>query len=131
MCGISGIYLKDGAIVDSNIVEKMAVSLNHRGPDYKGIHVDGSLGLGHTRLSIIDLSEQGNQPMHSPDGRYTIVYNGEVYNFGEIRSILSAKGHHYRGHSDTEVVLHALMEWGNRGIRQIRRHVCHSGLGQP
>jgi len=116
MCGISGIYLKDGAIVDSNIVEKMAVSLNHRGPDYRGIHVDGSLGLGHTRLSIIDLSEQGNQPMHSPDGRYTIVYNGEVYNFGEIRSILSAKGHRYRGHSDTEVVLHALMEWGTEAF---------------
>ena len=116
MCGISGIYLKNGTIIDSNIVEKMAVSLNHRGPDYKGIHVDGSLGLGHTRLSIIDLSEQGNQPMHSPDGRYTIVYNGEVYNFGEIRSILSAKGHHYRGHSDTEVVLHALMEWGTEAF---------------
>lgn len=112
MCGISGIYLKDGARVDYNTVEKMADSLNHRGPDYKGIYVDGSLGLGHTRLSIIDLSEQGNQPMHSPDGRYTIVYNGEVYNFSEMRSILFAKGHRYCGHSDTEIVLHALMEWG-------------------
>ncbi len=112
MCGISGIYLKDGASIDPNIVNKMADSLNHRGPDYKGVYVDGSLGLGHTRLSILDLSTRANQPMQSPDGRYIIVYNGEVYNFGEIRQILSAKGHRYRGHSDTEVVLHAIMEWG-------------------
>lgn len=112
MCGISGIYLKDGDCVDSSTMEKMADSLIHRGPDYQGIHVDGPLGLGHTRLSIIDLSAQGNQPMHSSNGRYIIVYNGEVYNFGEIRQILSAKGHNYSGHSDTEVVLHAFAEWG-------------------
>lgn len=112
MCGISGIYLKDGASIDFSVVEKMAESLNHRGPDYKGVYIDGPVGLGHTRLSIIDLSAQGNQPMQSSDGRYTIVYNGEVYNFGEIRKILFAKGHRYCGHSDTEVVLHAFMEWG-------------------
>lgn len=116
MCGITGIYHKEGAAVDKRVVDRMTNSLRHRGPDDKGVHIDGSLGLGYTRLSVIDLSPQGHQPMRSDDGRYVLVYNGEIYNCREIRQTLSAKGYYFRGHSDTEVALCAYMEWGKKAF---------------
>ena len=92
----------------------MAGTLDHRGPDDAGRWVDAAAGLalGHRRLSIIDLSATGHQPMTSACGRYVITYNGEIYNFREVRQILEQRGHRFRGHSDTEVLLAATTEWG-------------------
>ena len=112
MCGISGIYRRDGGAVDCAVLQRMAESLHHRGPDDSGVYADGPIGFAHTRLSIIDLSPRGRQPMRSDDGRFVIAYNGEIYNFREIRTALEGNGHRFRGHSDTEVALRAYMEWG-------------------
>ena len=92
----------------------MAVALQHRGPDHGDAWADERMGiaLGHQRLAILDLTEEGNQPMHSADGRYVLVFNGEIYNFEVLRGNLQAKGHRFRGHSDTEVMLAAVCEWG-------------------
>ena len=111
MCGIAGIYLREG-VVDSAVLEGMAATLRHRGPDDSGIYASGRLGLAHTRLSIIDLSDHGHQPMLCGDGRFAIVYNGEIYNHLALRKTLEAKGHRFRGRSDTEVALLAYAEWG-------------------
>ena len=118
MCGITGIHHYGGANAHADIVRRMTQSLSHRGPDDCGLHVTGSIGLGHTRLSIIDLSAAGRQPMHSEDGRCTLSYNGEVYNFSELRNTLEAKGHRFRGKSDTEVVLRSYIEWGTDCFRR-------------
>lgn len=90
----------------------MTRALSHRGPDDSGVWVHGPIGLGHARLSIIDLSPTGRQPMSTPDGRVTIAYNGEIYNFPELRRALEAEGAQFRGRSDTEVALHAYVRWG-------------------
>ena len=118
MCGIAGIHHYGGANAEAEAVRRMTESLSHRGPDDSGLHVAGPIGLGHTRLSIIDLSAAGRQPMHSEDGRCTLSYNGEVYNFRELRRTLEAKGHRFRGNSDTEVVLRAYIEWGTDCLRR-------------
>ena len=111
MCGIAGIYLREG-VADQAVLERMAATLRHRGPDDSGIYASGRLGLAHTRLSIIDLSDHGHQPMLCGDGRFAIVYNGEIYNHLALRKTLAAKGHRFRGRSDTEVALRAYAEWG-------------------
>ena len=116
MCGIAGIWRFDGADPDrlSQTVRRMADALWHRGPDAEGNWVDGSagLGLGHRRLSIVDLSAAGAQPMVSACGRYVISYNGEIYNADAVRASLAPHGIVFRGHSDTEVVLEACARWG-------------------
>jgi len=96
------------------VVARMADQLSHRGPDDSGVWVDCQAGVafGHRRLSILDLSPDGHQPMHSETGRYVIVFNGEIYNFDELRSTLESTGHRFRGHSDTEVILAAMEQWG-------------------
>lgn len=94
------------------LVEGMRDAITHRGPDDAGSWVDGAVAFGHRRLSIVDLSALGHQPMASPDGRYVICYNGEVYNFLTLREELRARGHAFRGGSDTEVMLAAFSEWG-------------------
>ncbi len=117
MCGIAG-FLDVNASVTAEIsaarVEAMSDALAHRGPDDSGAWVDPDAGIafGHRRLSIIDLSALGRQPMLSSDGRYVISYNGEVYNFAELREELEALGHRFHGGSDTEVMLAACLAWG-------------------
>jgi len=102
MCGIVGAVLAEGA---SASIEDAIRRLHHRGPDDQGSWSEGRARLGFTRLSIIDLTEAGHQPMTSPDGRFVIVFNGEIYNFPELRAQLDAAGETFRGHSDTEVLL--------------------------
>ena len=115
MCGIAGYYNKNcTADYWRPALEKMAEAVSHRGPDNQGIWFDENarIGLTHRRLSIIDISEEGHQPMISPSGRFTIVYNGEIYNFEDIRSSLKGSQYQWRGHSDTEVMLAAFEVWG-------------------
>ena len=111
MCGIAGIRRREGA-VERAVLERMAKSLRHRGPDDSGIYASGPIGLAHTRLSIIDLSMHGHQPMTCETNRFVVVYNGEIYNHLALRKSLEHKGHRFRGRSDTEVALRAYMEWG-------------------
>lgn len=111
MCGIVGVYQKK-ASVDPQVLDRMTDALTHRGPDDRGIFIDENVALGHRRLAILDLSPLGRQPMESSDGRYLIVYNGEIYNFLDIRKELEIKGHKFKSQSDTEVILAAYIEWG-------------------
>jgi len=112
MCGIAGIFNLNGEPVSPVILRRMTDAVAHRGPDGEGFYTDGFLGLGHRRLAIIDLSSAGHQPMMTPDGQRIISYNGEVYNFQELRLELEALGERFRSRTDTEVVLAALARWG-------------------
>jgi asparagine synthase (glutamine-hydrolysing) len=116
MCGIAGFLNLDGAPASPVVLQSMTDAIRHRGPDGEGHYIDGALGLGHRRLAIIDLSPTGHQPMSSPDGRYILSYNGEVYNFRELRIELEALGHQFRSTGDSEVVLYALAEWGEDAL---------------
>lgn len=109
MCGIVGAVLGTGA---STRLDKAIERLHHRGPDDSGHWSEAGAHLGFTRLAIIDLTESGHQPMVSPDGRYVIVFNGEIYNFPDLRAQLDAAGETFRGHSDTEVLLRVFMREG-------------------
>ncbi|MEZ6186663.1 MAG: asparagine synthase (glutamine-hydrolyzing) [Planctomycetota bacterium] len=112
MCGLVGVLRLDGRPVDAAVLARMRDALAHRGPDDAGIHTAGPLGLAHRRLAVIDLSAAAHQPFHSDCGRYVLAYNGEVYNFRELRAELEALGRSFRSQSDTEVVLQAYAEWG-------------------
>ena len=113
MCGICGIVPgKNGKPVDENVLPRMRDAMTHRGPDDAGVFVFPHVGLGSRRLSIIDLSEHGHMPMTSDDGRYAISYNGEVYNFRELREDLQREGWRFRSHTDTEVVLALYSQMG-------------------
>jgi asparagine synthase (glutamine-hydrolysing) len=115
MCGITGQLAISNSEVISEDIECMVQSLAHRGPNDKGVFCAGPIGLGHTRLSIFDLSSAGHQPMHSPDKRFVIIHNGEVYNWPEIR--LKLKNYDWRSQTDTETILHAYMEWGEECLQ--------------
>jgi len=117
VCGIAGILGADGKASSDALrdaVTAMTDAIAHRGPDDSGAWVDAPAGvaLGQRRLSIIDLSAAGHQPMLSADGRFVLIFNGEIYNFQELRAELEARGHPFRGHSDTEVLLAGICEWG-------------------
>lgn len=112
MCGICGILSLDQQPVCGDTLESMTQTLRHRGPDDLGTEVLNGVGLGHTRLSIVDLTQAGHQPMFSEDGTFAIVYNGEVYNFLELKNRLEGLGVKFRGRSDTEVILKAYQQWG-------------------
>lgn len=116
MCGITGLFHTDGAPVSPVALKRMTDAIAHRGPDGEGHYVDGCLGLGHRRLSIIDLSAAGHQPMATEDGRFVIAFNGEVYNFRELRIELEAKGYQFHSKTDSEVVLKAIVEWGGGAL---------------
>ena len=111
MCGIVGLAYNDQRDVDQHLLARMAGLIHHRGPDSQGFFFEGSVGLAHKRLAIIDL-EQGQQPIFNEDKSLVIVYNGEVYNFRELRETLQHKGHVFLTRTDTEVLLHAYEEWG-------------------
>jgi asparagine synthase (glutamine-hydrolysing) len=112
MCGLAGIYRPNGAPVDRDLLTRMTTVLAHRGPDGDGYHTEPGVGLGHRRLSIIDVAG-GHQPMWNEDDSVVIIFNGEIYNFPELWPKLQALGHVFRSdHSDTEAILHAWESWG-------------------
>lgn len=120
MCGFTGkFYFSPDKKPDPRLIQKMTDQIRHRGPDAEGFFFEGQAGLGHRRLKIIDL-DTGGQPMESACGRGVIAYNGEVYNFRELRSELEQKGRTFRTRSDTEVVLNAWLEWGESGLAKLR-----------
>lgn len=114
MCGIAGIFARDGLPADLLIgqARAMANSLHYRGPDGEGVWAEHGVALAHRRLAIVDLSPAGNQPMSSADGRFIVCYNGEIYNSAELRAELIALGARFKGHSDTEVLSEGLAHWG-------------------
>ena len=116
MCGITGLINLDRAPVSPVVLKRMTDAVAHRGPDGEGQWIDGHVGIGHRRLAIIDLSPAGQQPMVSPDHRFVLSYNGEVYNFRELRAELEAEGYWFRSHTDSEVVLNALAAWGTNAL---------------
>ncbi len=112
MCGIAGQVAPNGGEADAVLVWAMAERLAHRGPDGEGTFFSGPVGLAHRRLAIIDLSDEGRQPMANEDGSLRIVFNGEIYNYRELREELLAAGHRFASATDTEVILHAYEQWG-------------------
>ena len=112
MCGIAGLIHRDGQPVSPAVLQRMTDAVAHRGPDGEGHWIEGPVGLGHRRLAIIDLSPAGQQPMVSADHRYVLSYNGEIYNFRELKAELEALGYWFRSRTDSEVVLYALAAWG-------------------
>ncbi len=120
MCGIAGRFNFDPTLaIDRARLEAMTGTLAHRGPDADGFHVEPGLGLGHRRLSIIDLAT-GDQPLANEDGTVWVVFNGEIYNFADTRAELERAGHAFRTHSDTEVIVHAYEEWGDDCVHRFR-----------
>jgi len=121
MCGIAGIWVRKGRKTKSGVLEKLAASLNHRGPDDRGWWEDKSRGLSlvHTRLTILDLSAHAHQPMVGKDGRTAITYNGEIYNAKRLKQTLKAAGHSFFSRSDTEVILNAYQEWGEECLPKL------------
>lgn len=116
MCGIAGIFNLDGTPASSVFLKRMTDAIQHRGPDGEGHYVDGNLALGHRRLAIIDLSKAGHQPMATEDGRFVLTYNGEIYNFNELRISLEALGHQFYSKTDSEVVLKSFAQWGAKAL---------------
>jgi asparagine synthase (glutamine-hydrolysing) len=119
MCGIAGIIYKSNQKVSEHTLETMGQSIAHRGPDAAGIFAFENIGFVHRRLSILDLTSAGNQPYISPCGRYVLVFNGEIFNFQEFTAELSSKGYQFKSHSDTEVLLYLLMEYGLKVLHRL------------
>lgn len=134
MCGIVGQVNFNNHSISPVVLERMRDALVHRGPDAYGTWVKANVGFGHRRLSIVDLSSSGNQPMVCAEGRYVLTYNGEVYNFKELRAELQALGYKFQSDCDTEVVLAALIKWGKRAVARFNGMFafsffdCESGM---
>jgi asparagine synthase (glutamine-hydrolysing) len=118
MCGICGFYLSDEQLVNPAVLRKMTSSLQHRGPDDEGYYIDGGVALGHRRLSIIDL-DTGKQPIHNEDKTIYVVFNGEIYNFPELKKELEEKGHSFYTKTDTEIIVHLYEEMGERCLEKL------------
>ena len=118
MCGIAGIFQLNDSSASQTILRRMTDAISHRGPDGEGHYSDGPIALGHRRLAIIDLSAAGHQPMMTADGRYIISYNGEVYNYRELRVELESQGIQFHSQTDTEVILHSIATWGTSSINR-------------
>src|SRR5688572_32441985 len=112
MCGLVAMLGLHGRPADGAVIKRMARSIAHRGPDDSGLYLNHQVGFGFRRLSILDLSPAGHQPMRSDDGQLVIVFNGEIYNYLELRAELQAAGYRFRSTSDTEVLLTAYQHWG-------------------
>src|SRR3954464_6767120 len=120
MCGITGIIdLKGRREVSRTLLSRMNETQVHRGPDAGGLHLEPGVGLGHRRLSIIDLST-GQQPLYNEDGSVVVVFNGEIYNFQELAKELTACGHTFHTRSDTEVIVHGWEQWGASCVTRFR-----------
>ncbi|MCB2108371.1 MAG: asparagine synthase (glutamine-hydrolyzing) [Rhodobacteraceae bacterium] len=119
MCGIAGIFHRNGSPASSVNLKRMTDIIAHRGPDGEGFFVESGVGLGHRRLKILDLSEAAHQPMMSPSGRYVISYNGEIYNFRELRAELEAKGFTFHSSGDTAILVAALDAWGIDALKRL------------
>src|SRR5437867_217277 len=120
MCGIAGVFYAEAARpVDAVHLKAMGDSIAHRGPDAEGFLIEPGIGLVHRRLSIIDLAG-GDQPIGNEDGTVQVIFNGEIYNFQELRKELEAKGHRFRTHSDTEVLVHSYEEYGEHLVDRLR-----------
>ena len=119
MCGIAGMVRFDGAPVSPEQVWPSVHLIEHRGPDHQAVWTDLGVGLGHARLSILDVSDDAHQPMHSACGRYVMVYNGEVYNFAALRQQFLS-GHHFRSASDSEVLLELYAQQGEDCVKELR-----------
>ena len=118
MCGITGVFdLAESRDVNRAVLERMNETQVHRGPDGSGYHVEPGVGFGHRRLSIIDLAG-GKQPLYNEDETVVVTYNGEIYNFRALTDELIAKGHQFRTRCDTEVIVHAWEEWGERCVER-------------
>jgi asparagine synthase (glutamine-hydrolysing) len=121
MCGIAGLLHFDRARpVDPALLDRATDVLSHRGPDGRGVHLDGNLGLGHRRLAIIDTTDAASQPFSNEDGTVWIVFNGEIYNFQSFREELLAKGHRFKSRSDTETIVHLYEEYGTSVVDKLR-----------
>jgi len=119
MCGISGIFNFNGTPVDGKQVSEMNRIILHRGPDGNGVYTENNLGIGSTRLAIIDLREISNMPLYDTENRYVIVFNGEIYNYVEVGDELRKKGYKFHTDSDTEVILNAYKEWGEDCLHRL------------
>src|SRR5579862_3849212 len=120
MCGICGkVGFDRDASVSGALIRNMLDTIRHRGPDDEGIYLSPQVGLGHARLAIIDLNT-GHQPLCNEDGTVWIVFNGEIYNYRELRSLLLAKGHVFKTQTDTEVIVHLYEEFGPRCLEKLR-----------
>jgi asparagine synthase (glutamine-hydrolysing) len=120
MCGITGLFdTRGGRPVDRGVLQRMNDSQHHRGPDEGSLHIEPGLGLGHRRLSIIDIAT-GQQPLFNEDGSVVVVFNGEIYNYGALIPELQALGHVFKTKSDTEVIVHAWEQWGDRCVERFR-----------
>jgi asparagine synthase (glutamine-hydrolysing) len=120
MCGIAGkLWFDPNRRVSRELLTRMTDVIAHRGPDAAGYYVNGSVGLGHRRLSIIDLST-GDQPVGNEDDSVQVVFNGEIYNFADVRQVLESRGHRFRTRTDTEVIVHGFEEWGDQCVNHFR-----------
>jgi len=119
MCGIVVVFNLNGEPVSPVLLRTMTDAIKHRGPDSEGYYVDSFIGLGHRRLSIIDLSRTGHQPMMTEDNQLVITYNGEIYNFQELRTELEKLGHSFQSRSDTEVLLKSYAQWGSKCLLRL------------
>src|SRR5215472_12648680 len=120
MCGIAGFISTTGLDSDAQArALRMREVIAHRGPDEAGLHLDARAALAHRRLSIVDL-KTGQQPLSNEDGTVWVIFNGEIYNHADIRSVLESRGHRYRTHSDTETIVHAYEEWGDDCVHRFR-----------
>ncbi|MBW8066282.1 MAG: asparagine synthetase B, partial [Ferrovum sp.] len=120
MCGLVGIFDTRGkSSLSRELLDRMNEAQFHRGPDEGGLHLEPGVGLGHRRLSIIDLSS-GQQPLFNEDHSVVVVFNGEIYNFVDLMPELQALGHTFRTHCDTEVIVHAWEEWGENCVERFR-----------
>ncbi len=119
MCGICGEFRFDGNVSEGQTIQRMLVPLKNRGPDNEGMYMSGTIGLGHRRLSIIDLSANANQPMQDKHKDLNIVFNGTIYNYPQLREQLIQKGHSFKSSGDTEVILKAYAEWGEECVAKL------------